>query len=121
MPTETTESSTLGKIGEALQAFYPLIISVVLTPIIVKLHMPWIGLALGVILFALKRTWWTCIFGLLNAMAILAMMIACTVSWVAENKSKANKTHHPTARSRSVDMFSYSYNLNPVTDFRPRS
>ena len=32
-----------------------------------------------------------------------------------------HKPHHPTARSRSVHMFSCNYNLNPVRDFRPRS
>jgi hypothetical protein len=36
-------------------------------------------------------------------------------------KEKANKPHHPTARSRSVDMISRNYNLNPVIHFRPRS
>jgi hypothetical protein len=99
MPTETSEESTLGKIKDALQTFYPLIVSLVITPFIVVLNLPWIGLALGAVLFALKRTWWTCIFGLLNAMAIVAMMLACVVSWVTKNKSEANKTLHPTAVS----------------------
>jgi hypothetical protein len=39
-----------------------------------------------------------------------------------KNKEEAhNKPHHPTARSRSVDMISRNYNLNPVIDFRPNS
>jgi hypothetical protein len=95
MPDETSEDSVLGKIGTAFHTFYPLIVSVVHTPIIVKFQVPWFGLALGVVLFALKRTWWTCIFGLLNAMAVLAMMIACVVAWIASSKDEANKTLTP--------------------------
>jgi hypothetical protein len=34
-------------------------------------------------------------------------------------EKRQNKPHHPTARSRSVDMFSRIYNLIPVRDFRP--
>jgi hypothetical protein len=82
MSIEPSEDSTSGKIKDVLQTFYPLIASLVLTPFIVVLNLPWIGLLLGVVLFALKRTWWTSIFGLLNAMAIIAMMFACVVSWV---------------------------------------
>ena len=51
MPTETSEDSVLGKIKDALQTFYPLIVSLVLTPFVVVLNLPWIGLALGVVLF----------------------------------------------------------------------
>ena len=104
MPTETSEDSVLGKIKDALQTFYPLIVSLVLTPFVVVLNLPWIGLALGVVLFALKRTWWTCVFGLLNAMAIIAMMLACVVSWVTRNKSETNKTLHPTAVSAQFEF-----------------
>jgi hypothetical protein len=32
-----------------------------------------------------------------------------------------NKPHHPTARSRFVDMFTRNYNPNPVIHFRRRS
>ena len=38
-----------------------------------------------------------------------------------QNFKEANKTLHPTARSRPVDMISRSYNLNPAFDVRPRS
>jgi len=97
MPAETSEDSTLGKIKDALQAFYPLIVSLVLTPFVLALNLPWIGIALGAVLFSLKRTWWTCIFGIFNAMAIVAMMVACVVLWATNKKSEASQALHPAA------------------------
>ena len=86
------EQSRLRIAGESVQAFYPLILSAVATPVVLKFDILWFGFFLGVVLLALHKTWWTCIFGLMNSMAVLAMMIACAVAWIAGNKNEANKT-----------------------------
>jgi hypothetical protein len=86
MAPETTHQGLLQKVCEALHAFYPLILSVVATPLILKFDVFWVGILLGIFLLVLKNTWWTCIFGLLNAMAVVAMMLACVVTWIASNK-----------------------------------
>ena len=92
MKPATEQQSRLRTAGESIQAFYPLILSVVATPVILKFDVLWVGIVLGVILLALHETWWTCIFGLMNSIAVLAMMIACAVAWIGGNKNEANKT-----------------------------
>lgn len=85
-----TDQGVRQKVREALRTFYPLILSVVATPLILRLDVLFVGILLGIILLALKNTWWTCIFGLLNAMAVVAMMLACVVAWITSNKDEAN-------------------------------
>jgi MFS superfamily sulfate permease-like transporter len=104
------EQSRLRIAGESIQAFYPLILSVFATPLIIKFDVLWVGILLGVILLALHKTWWTCIFGLLNSMAVIAMMLACVVAWIVGNRNETNRVeatglrpsplpHHPACGS----------------------
>ena len=91
MKPAAEEESRLRIAGESVQAFYPLILSAVATPLVLKFDVPWAGILLGLVLLALHKTWWTCIFGLMNSMAVFAMMITCLVAWIASNKNEANR------------------------------
>jgi hypothetical protein len=70
----------------------------------------------GVTLTQLNLVW--ALFAI-SAWVLAFLATRWTISTLS--KRQENKPHHPTARSRSVDMFSSNYNPNPVTDFRPRS
>jgi hypothetical protein len=45
----------------------------------VRLH-PFVGMAMFVGMMLARRWWWTCIFGLPNAMMILAGFVACAIA-----------------------------------------
>jgi hypothetical protein len=104
--------SRLQTAGAYLQAFSPLILSAVATPLILRFDVPWVGILLGVVLLALHKTWWTCIFGLMNAMAVFAMMIACAVAWIADNKNEANKASILTSDQPQVQS---ATTIQPLT------
>ena len=77
------EKRRLQTAGETIQAFYPLILCAVSLPLVIKFDAWWAGIALGVILLMLHKTWWTCIFGLMNSIALIAMMLVCIGRWIA--------------------------------------
>ena len=104
--------------GEAVQAFYPLILSAIATPFILKFDILWFGIMLGVVLLALHKTWWTCIFGLMNGMAVFAMMLACVVAWIVGNKSEANKASLSTPAPLRVQT---PMTIQPLTHSRSRA
>ena len=106
------EQSRLRTAGESIQVFYPLILSAVATPLILKFDVLWVGILLGVVLLALHKTWWTCIFGLMNSMAVFAMMLACVVAWIVGNKNEANKASLSTPAPPRVQ---FAMTIQPST------
>ena len=69
-------------IRDAIQAFYPIAVVVVFTPVLLVEGYAWVGILIAILLFVLVRTWWTCIFGLLNWLFVLAMLIACSIPYL---------------------------------------
>jgi hypothetical protein len=47
---------------------------------IARFHHPWIGIVTFIGIALAWRLWWTCVFGLLNAMAILGGFIGCGIA-----------------------------------------
>ncbi len=74
--------SRLQQIVENILPFYPVILVVVLTPAFSFSGVSWAGIMLGVVLLVYQETWWTCIFGLLNVIAIFAMMIVSGIPYI---------------------------------------
>ena len=62
-----------------LQAFWPALITPVLICVSLNTGHPFLGVLGFACMAAAKRLWWTCIFGLLNAMAILAGFLVCII------------------------------------------
>jgi hypothetical protein len=55
--------------------FYPMILSSVAVPLAIAAGMPWIGVVVCLVLLLLMRTWWTCIFGLMNWMCLIVGIV----------------------------------------------
>ena len=69
-------------IFDSIQAFYPLACVVVFTPLSIALGHPWLGIILFVVILFLWRTWWTCVFGLMNSMALFGGILGCLIPYI---------------------------------------
>ncbi|MGV3663776.1 MAG: hypothetical protein ACO1TE_26635 [Prosthecobacter sp.] len=68
--------------AENLLPMAPLVATPLVVTLAVAFERPWIGMALFAGMAHAHRWWWTCIFGLLNALAIAGGFIACAVAAV---------------------------------------
>jgi len=57
--------------------FWPILATPVVLVSTVHFHQPWIGMVIFGSIGLAHKWWWTCIFGLLNAAAIVAGFLAC--------------------------------------------
>lgn len=60
--------------------FWPLIMMPIILVFSVRCHQPWMGMVLFVGMALAHRWWWTCIFGLVNASAIIGGFLGCLVA-----------------------------------------
>ena len=67
---------------ETLQAFYPIVCVVIFVPATIAIGHPWIGIVLFIVIHWLWKTWWTCIFGLMNAMVLWAGIAGCLLPYL---------------------------------------
>ena len=67
---------------DALHAFYPTLTTVAVVPAVILAGHPWIGIPIFAVVLALWRTWWTCLFGLGNAMMLWGGIIACLIPYI---------------------------------------
>ena len=63
-------------------AFYPIACVVVFVPLTTVIGHPWIGIVLFIVIHYLWKTWWTCIFGLMNAMALWGGIAGCVIPYI---------------------------------------
>jgi hypothetical protein len=56
---------------DSVQPFYPAVLAPVVTMTTIQ-TVPWLGMIVAVLLLAMIRHWWTCIFGLLVASIVIA-------------------------------------------------
>lgn len=67
-------------IFEFLATFWPAMVAPIVLILSVRFHHPWLGMAVFVGMAVARRWWWTCVFGLLNALAILGGFIGCAIA-----------------------------------------
>jgi hypothetical protein len=67
------------KLLDFLATFWPLMATPIVAILSIRLQHPWLGVAVFVGIALARRWWWTCIFGLMNGMAIFAGLIGCAI------------------------------------------
>jgi hypothetical protein len=67
---------------DSIQAFYPIACVVIFLPATIAIGHPWIGIVLFIVILRLWKTWWTCVFGLMNAMMLWAGIAGCLVPYI---------------------------------------
>jgi hypothetical protein len=67
---------------DALRAFYPTITTVVVLPAVILLGYPWIGIPIFAVVLCLRKTWWTCVFGLMNTVVLCGGILACLIPYI---------------------------------------
>jgi hypothetical protein len=69
-------------LAENVSAFWPLLATPVIMFLAFHFRLPWLGMIAFVVLGLAIRYWWTCVFGLLNAMALLGGFLGCVVATI---------------------------------------
>lgn len=64
---------------DGLATFWPTLVTPAVLALSVHFRHPWLGVAVFVSIALAHRWWWTCIFGLLNAMALLGGILGCAI------------------------------------------
>jgi hypothetical protein len=67
---------------DVIRTFYPTLATVIVLPMAMLSGHPWIGIVIFIIILYLRKTWWTCIFGLLNGAALWSGIIGCSIPYV---------------------------------------
>ncbi len=80
----TDSGTTKIGIGRTVRDFLIVFSPLILTPFVLilalRFHHPWMGMfVFGGIALA-RKWWWSCVFGLLNAVVIFAGFIGCAVA-----------------------------------------
>ncbi len=65
---------------EFLAAFWPLLAAIIVTPLTIYFRQPWIGIVILIGIALDQKRWWTCVFGLLNAIALAVGVLNCSVA-----------------------------------------
>ena len=66
-------------VRDAAQAFWPMLVTFVVVPTAVVTDALWIGPLVLLPILIVPRFWWTCIFGLLNWMTLVAGIAMCAI------------------------------------------
>jgi len=63
-------------------AFWPLLITTIVTPLSIHFQQPWLGLTTLVGIALARKRWWTCVFGLINDIALAVGVLNCSIASV---------------------------------------
>lgn len=74
MPPKPRHSSL-----EFLSALWPLLSTMIVTPLSMCFRQPWIGIIILMGIALAYKRWWTCVFGLLNFIALAAGVVSCSI------------------------------------------
>jgi hypothetical protein len=69
-------------VGVFLSVFWPLMLTPLVMYLALHFRQPWFGMIAFVLIGLLARFWWSCIFGLLNAMAVFGGFLGCTIATI---------------------------------------
>ncbi len=72
MPPKPRHSSL-----EFLSAVWPLLVAMIVPPLSVFFRQPWIGIIILIGITLAYKRWWTCVFGLLNFIALAVGVVNC--------------------------------------------
>jgi hypothetical protein len=61
-------------------AIWPALVAMIVTPLSICFRQPWIGIVILMGLVLAYKRWWTCVFGLLNFMALSVGVLSCSIA-----------------------------------------
>lgn len=71
-------------IFDSLQSCYPIACVFIFVPVTILIGHPWFGIVLFIAIHFLQKTWWTCVFGLMNSMILWGGIIACLITYIRQ-------------------------------------
>jgi hypothetical protein len=69
-------------VGEFLSVLWPLMVTPLVMYLALHFRQPWFGMIAFALIGLLIRFWWSCILGLLNAMAVFGGFLGCTIATI---------------------------------------
>jgi hypothetical protein len=78
----TVRPSRWRAVVDFISAFWPILLMPVVMFLALHFRQPWFGMIAFVIIGCMARFWWSCVFGLLNAMAVFGGFLGCAIATI---------------------------------------